>query len=719
MKTRKNNKNWNFPKILFRIFLVFIMILFGKLVYLSLSPNIDGINMDKFAANRNTTKQTLTAARGTIYDIEGNILAHNITSYTVIAYLSEKRTGSSKIPLHVVDPQKTAEILSPILNMSVESLEKLFAKKVYQVELGPGGRGITELTKKTIEELNLPGIAFVEAYKRFYPNGDFASYTVGYAKEKEVEKEDKTKEKEVVGELGIEKGYDKLLKGTDGYLEFQKDRFGYKIPDTKEIRVDAENGKDVYLTLDSNIQRFVETAVRDASNASKPEWMILTVMDAKTGNILASTSTPTFDPNKKNITNYQNPLVSYTYEPGSTMKTFSYMCAIEKGTYVGSATFDSTKIEFTDDTIRDWNRTGFGNITYDKGFEYSSNVGASNIMQRFLTRENLRKCYSDYGFGTLTDLELPSEQAGKVNFRYPIETASASFGQGITTTVIQQLRALTIISNDGKMLTPHIVDKVVDNKTGKVIYQSKKTETKPLASLNTVDKMKDLMYDVVNGTDPFTTGRAYQIDGYDIIGKTGTAQYVNPNTGKYVDGSYIYSFSGMYPKDDPEIIIYAALAKPQDKSNVMMQRAVKEVSLNIATYKNLFNKKDELVKGKAVKIESYTNKNTSTIKNDLESKGIDVVIIGNGNKITNQYPNKNTKISSGEKVILKTNGSEIKMPNMTRWSRVTAKAYFDLVGCIYSIEGYGFVESQNVAENLIITKESEIVLNLNQKHDLQ
>jgi Cell division protein FtsI/penicillin-binding protein 2 len=719
MKTRKNNKNWNFPKILFRIFLVFILILFIQMVYLSMSPNIYGINIDKFAANRNTTKQKLIAARGTIYDIEGNILSHNITSYTVIAYLSEKRTGSGKTPMHVVDKDGTAEKLAPILNMSTENILKLLSKNSYQVELGPGGRGITELTKKSIEELGLPGIAFIESHKRYYPNGDFASYTVGYAKDKEVENPDKTKTKVTVGELGIEKEYDKLLKGTDGYLEFQKDRFGYKIPDTKEIRVDAIDGKDVYLTLDSNIQRFVETAVRDASNASKPEWMVLSVMDAKTGKILATSSTPTFDPNKKNITNYQNPLVSFTYEPGSTMKTFSYMCAIEKGTYVGNATFDSTKIDFTDDTIRDWNRVGFGNISYDKGFEYSSNVGASNIMQRFLTRENLKKCYSDYGFGNITDLELPNENAGKINFKYPVETASASFGQGITTTVVQQLRALTIISNNGKMLTPHIVEKIVDPKTGKVVYQSKKEETKALVSLNTANKMKDLMYNVVHGTDPFTTGRAYQIEGYDVIGKTGTAQYVNPNTGKYVDGSYIYSFSGMYPKDDPEIIIYAALAKPQDKSNVTMQKAVKEVMLNIATYKNLFNKTTEITKGKATTIKSFTNKNLVSVKNDLESKGLKVIVIGNGSKIVDQYPKKNTKVNSDETVILKTSGNEMRMPNMTGWSRMIAKEYFDLVGCTYTMDGYGFVETQNVAENLIITKESEIVLTLKQKYNLE
>lgn len=713
MKTNKELTSWKFPKRMFKVCMCIFFLLFLQLTYLALSPNIYGINMDKFAQNRNTVKTTLSAARGSIFDKDKNILAQNVTSYTVIAYLSPKRTGSQKTPLHVVDKKKTASLLAPILNMTEDSLLTLLNKKAYQVELGPGGRGITELKKVEIESLNLPGIDFIESYKRYYPNGDFASYIIGYAKEGE------NKSSEITGELGIELQYNDLLKGTDGYLEYQKDRFGYKIPDTKETRVDAKDGKDVYLTIDSNIQRFVETAVKEASAESSPEWMVLAVMDAKTGNILGSASTPTFDPNKKNIINYESPLVSFTYEPGSTMKTFSYMCAIEKGTYKGSDTYDSSGIEFTDDIIRDWNKTGFGVISFDKGFEYSSNVGASYLTQRFINKDDLKKCLQDFGFGKEAGIELPREQSGKVAFKYPIEIASAAFGQGITTTAIQQLQALTIIANDGKMLTPHIVDKIVDPATGKVIYQSQKKQTKQLVKESTIAKIKDLMYTVVHGEDPFTTGRPYRIEGYDIIGKTGTAQYVNARTGKYVAGSYIYSFSGMFPKDDPEIIIYAALAKPDTASNYSMQWAVRSVMNNIATYKNMFPTSEIERESSIITIPSYINKNTETIMQNLKIQNAHVLTIGNGNKIIDQYPSMNSKITTHEIIILKTNGTDKKMQNVTGFSRNSVEAYLKLLGVPYHIEGYGYVSDQSVKPGTPIEEGMEISITLSQKYNIE
>lgn len=713
LKTNKELSKWKFPRRMFKICSFIIFILFLQLTYLALSPSIYGINMDAFAQSRNTVKTTLSAVRGSIFDKDENVLALNVTSYTVIAYLSPKRTGSKKTPLHVVDKEKTATSLAPILNMTEEAILALLNKNVYQVELGPGGRGITELKKVEIENLKLPGIDFVESHKRYYPNGDFASYVIGYAKE------DDSKTSEIVGELGIELKYNDILKGKDGYLEYQKDRFGYKIPDTKEIRVDAEDGKDVYLTIDSNIQRFVETAVKEASSESNPEWMVLAVMDAKTGDVLGSASTPTFDPNKKNIVNYESPLVSFTYEPGSTMKTYSYMCAMEKGTYKGYDTYDSSSISFTDDVIRDWNKTGFGVISFDKGFEYSSNVGASYLTQRFINKDDLKNCLRSFGFGKITGVELPREQTGKVAFKYPIEIASAAFGQGITTTAIQQLRALTIISNNGKMLTPHIVDKIVDKKTGETLYKSKKTETKALVSSKTITDIKKLMYNVVNGTDPFTTGRPYRIEGYDIIGKTGTAQYVNARTGKYVAGSYIYSFSGMFPYENPEIIVYSALAKPATATNTSMQTAVRNVMNNIATYKNMFNASQTETGSSSVLLRSYINKNTEEVVQDLRSKNMKVITIGSGNKIIDQYPSVGSEITPHEVVILKTNGTDITMQNVNGFSRSSVEAYLKLLGVSYHIEGYGYVVNQSIQEGATLSSDMTIDITLNQKYNLE
>ena len=470
MKTRKRKQIWKLPKKIYAFFLVFIFALFLQLIRLSTFKTVYGINMREFSLNRNTTSNTIYAKRGSIFDRDGNPLAINVTSYTVIAYLSPTRTGSSSTIKHVQDPEYTAYKLSPILDMSVEKLTSLMSQNAYQVELGPGGRGITELKKQEIEALELPGIDFIEDQKRYYPNGDFASYAIGYAK--------KNEDGSIIGEMGIESKYDDSLKGTDGHEEYQQDLNGYKIPDTPEIRTNPINGNDIYLTIDSNIQRFLETAVKENSEKYKPEWMVMAVMDAKTGDILGSSSTPSFDPNIKNITNYENPLASYLFEPGSTMKIYTYMCAMETGKYDGSKTYTSGKYKIGDDTVKDWNQGyGWGNISYDLGFEYSSNVGIANLVNTILTKEQLKDCYEKYGFGDITGIELGRELSRDLTFRYPIEVANAGFGQGILTTPIQHLQALTLITNNGKMLKPHIVEKIVDSNTEKTIYTRNKEET--------------------------------------------------------------------------------------------------------------------------------------------------------------------------------------------------------------------------------------------------
>ncbi len=708
---RNKKKTFNFQNMVFAVFLFCFAILFLMMSYLSLSPSVYGINMDEFAANRNTYKTELEASRGTIYDSENNILAQNMSSYTVIAYLSDTRTGSSSTPKHVIDKEGTAKALAPIINMSEEDILALLNREVYQVELGPGGRGISELVKAEIEALNLPGIDFIESYIRKYPNGDFASYIIGYAKTDD--------EDEITGELGIESIYDDLLKGTDGYLEYQRDRFGYKIPDTDETRVEAVDGADIYLTIDANIQRFLETTVKETAETSASEWMQIAVMDAKTGEILGSSTSPSFDPNIRDITNYENPLISFVYEPGSVMKTYTYMCAIEAGVYDGSYTFLSGSIDIYDDTISDWNGKGFGTITLDKGFEYSSNVAIAKIMDEMLSKEQLRECLEDYGFGEQTGIDLPRELSGVINFTYPIEVAAAGYGQGITTTAIQQMQALTILANDGHMITPSVVDKIVDPNTGEIIFQNEIEISEKLVKDSTVAQVNQLLYNTVNNTDSWTTGKYYAIDGYDIIGKTGTAQIFDPSTGKYMSGAndHIYSFAGMFPAEDPEIIIYAAMKRPANGAS-SLSPAVKEVIENIATYTNMYKEQTEAEALPIVTLESYTSKSMLEVKTVLENNGINVTVIGDGDKIIDQYPTVNTQVLKGDRVILITNGQTISMPNIVGWSKNDATTLLDMLKLDYTIDGFGYVESQSILPNTLIVENMKVTVTLKDKYGI-
>lgn len=698
---KEKSKKWPFIKISTVFILISFFVIELRMAYIALSPNVDGINIQEFASRRNTTKKILRANRGVIYDASGDVLARNVTSYTVVAILSSSRSD------RIQNVEEAATKLSPVLNMDKTRLVKLLSQNLYQVELGPEGRGITIQKKEEVEALDITGIEFIEDTKRNYPNGDFASYIVGYAKTYV-----KDNSKVIIGELGIEGLYNKELTGTDGYFKYEQDTSGRQIPDTPEERVDAKNGNDIYLTIDSNIERFTESAMKELEKNAKPEWAVIALMDAKTGAILASSTTPSFNPNKLNITNYENPLVSYAFEPGSTMKTYSYMCAIEKGTYEGTKTFESGIIKIEGGgTIKDWNTKGFGTISFDKGFEYSSNTGAVNLMRNFITKQELLDCYKKYGFGEKTGVELSRELSGKISFNYDLEVANATFGQGITTTPIQHLQGLSIIANNGKMLKPYIVKKIVNTSTNEIVYEGKKQESERLVSIDTVNKMKELLKDVVEGKDVYTTGSLYYRENLGIIGKTGTGEIWNNQKGSYESGgyNYIYSFAGMFPYDDPQIIVYAAMKKPTSGPTSNLSKLVKTVASDVSKYLDLSNVPKETLSSFGMK--NYFNKDI----NDADMENVKLFVIGNGNKIIDQYPSVNTMVVENDVVILKTNGKEIKMPSFIGLSLKETKKLCSMLGITCDIEGNGYVINQDIKENTIIDKEMIVKLVLKEK----
>lgn len=719
MNTKKKTQNWKLPKLIFGVFLLCIFLLEIQFAYLSLSSKVYGKDMDEFAQSRSTVKKTISATRGTVYDANQNILAINVSSYTLIAYLEASKESRGED--YVKDIKATAEALAPVLGVEVSTLIDRLSVDKYQVEFGTAGKGLTELKKEEIESLGLIGIDFIESQKRYYPNGDFASYVIGYAKDKEVEDENGTSYIEITGELGIESKYNDLLKGTDGYLEYQRDRYGYKISGTKETKIDAIDGYDIHLTLDATIQRFVESAIKKSQEIYSPEWLQLTVMDAKTGDILGTTSTPSFDPNVRNIVNYENPLVTMAFEPGSVMKTYTYMCAIDSGKYDGSALYQSGSVQVADATISDWNKRGWGMVSYDKGYEYSSNVGIVNLIRTYLSKKELKECFKKYGFGEKTGIELSREASGSINFNYEVEIANAGFGQGITTTAIQQLQALTIVANDGKMIKPHIVKQIINPDTKEIYYERQIEISDSIIKKSTADKLKQLMYNTIHGTDSGTTGTAYNIEGLEVIGKTGTAQIYNTELGGYFiesnENKYIFSFSGMFPYEEPQYIIYAAMKIPTWGKGTGLSLAVTDVIESIAKYEKLDGKtKDEVEKG--FTIPSYMSKNTSSVKIELETKGLSTVIIGDGDKIISQYPSVGTKLIEGDKVLLLTSSSSYSMPNIIGWSKSDVTSLCDLLNISCKVEGNGYAISQSIKSGTTITSDMNLEINYEQKYEL-
>ena len=711
-KRKKNNIRYSKIVIFASLFLFACMI--GRVAQLGLSSEIDGVDLKELASRRTTATETLSAQRGSLYTEDGEVLAQNVSSYKIIAYLDPKRTTDEDKPQHVVDKEKTAEALAPILGMEKEEVLNYLSKEdVYQTEFGSKGRNLSELTKTQIEGLHLPGIDFIESFRRYYPKGDFASYTVGYAK---TETDDETGKETVTGEMGIEKYYDKILKGEDGYVQYQKDLQGYRIADTPVRTKEATQGKDIYLTIDSQIQFFVEQAINNADVDYDWEWFNITIMDAKTGAILATATSPSFDPNVRNITNYLDPTVSSPYEPGSTMKTFTYMAAMENGVYDGNETYLSGTYTTTDGTvIGDWNRNGWGTITFDKGYAMSSNVGVINLINRHMNSSMLREYFKKLGFGRKTGITLPNEEAGSLNFKYETEIYNAGFGQGITTTPIQNVKALTSLTNDGMLLEPYIVSKIVDPDTDEVILKNERTEIERVASTETVQKMIQLMDDCVNGIG--NTGSGFRIDSGELIGKTGTAQIAAEDGSGYLSGTedIISSFSGIYPKSDPKLIIYASVKRPSGASQKPLSNSIKEIVNNAAKYYGDVDTSATEVEVKEYEVPSFVNKELESVKTTLTSENIKYTVIGNGDKVVKQYPEKKDTITNQDTIYLITNDQNLTVPNVVGLSSKVANSLLTTLGIKVNLDGVGYVTSQNIAEGTAITEGLEITLTLSPK----
>ena len=713
MARKKRKNNIRYSKIIVLGSLLLFCLMIGRVIQLGMSNEIDGTNLKKLASSRTTRTDTISALRGSIYSANGDVLAQNVSSYKLIAYLDPKRTTNKKKPQHVVDKEDTATKLAPVLGMEKdEVLRYLNKENVYQTEFGTKGKGLNELKKKQIEDLNLPGLDFIESFKRYYPKGNFASYTIGYTRN--ASDEDST----ITGELGIEKQYDKLLKGEDGHITYQKDLKGYKIADTPVIRKDAIQGKDIYLTIDSNIQFFVEQALNNSDKGYDWEWFHITILDAKTGAVLGTSTSPSFDPNKRDLVNYLDMMISSPYEPGSTMKTFTYMAAMENGVYNGAETYRSGVYKTTDGTeIGDWDRGGWGVISFDKGYAMSSNVGVINLINRHMSSLMLKSYFKKLGFGKKTGIELPNEMKGKLDFRYETEIYNAGFGQGITTTPIQNVKAMTPLTNDGMLLEPYVISKIIDSDTKEVVVENKRKEVERVASTATVQKMLQLMSDCVNGYG--NTGSGYRLDSGELIGKTGTAQIANERSGGYLSGKedIISSFAGIYPRSNPQVIIYASVKRPSGGSQKPVSNAVKEIVGNISKYYgNSDSKAPTTIEIKDYTVESFTNKKIDQVKMSLDSQGIKYQVIGNGGKVIKQSPNSGDVITNNDIVYLITNDGAMQVPDVRGKSSKVGKDILQKLGLKVKLNGVGYVTEQSIAPGTVITNGMEITLNLAPKY---
>ena len=713
MENRTNRKIG--AAILYVGFALLFFILFSRVFYIQATGKADGHMLKNEALEKYMRTDVLEASRGTIYDTNGEVIAEDTTSFTMAAILDDSVTTNPKSPNHVVDPEKTAEVLAKYIDMDEADILARLEKDgdPFQVEFGKAGRGLSNSVKRKIEAEKLPGITFMRQAKRFYPNGKFASHLIGFTQQIE----DKDKNGNVVyntkGQMGIEKSYEKYLKGTNGKIRYTSDLWGYLLPEKQEMVTEPENGDHMYLTIDAKIQTFMEDALNEVEAQYQPSKAFAIVAEAKTGKILAMSQRPTFHPGTREglDINWMNDLVEYSYEPGSTMKIFTLAAAIEEGTFEPDALYKSGSYSVGPNRIRDHNGgSGWGNITYEEGIQRSSNVAIAKMLEQ-MTPGVFRQYLEDFHFGSKTGIELPNEASGSILYNYPLEQVTTAFGQGSTVNAMQMIQAATAIANDGKMMKPYIIDKIIDDTTNKTIVDTKPEIVGEPVSKETAQKTLDILETVV--TAEHGTGKPYHIEGYNVAGKTGTAQLVGEN-GRYLSGAnnYLFSFMGMAPKEDPELIVYVAVAKPQldgESGSVPVSKIFNPVMRNSLQYLNI--KPDKTITTKTVTLKDFTGKKTFKAREAYAASGIDPVIIGTGNEIQKQVPAAGEKLLQGEKAVLLTS-DKWTMPNIEGWAIRDVMKVAESIGLKVSYSGSGYVISQNIKPDKTVKEGQKLIIKL-------
>ncbi|WP_199425996.1 penicillin-binding protein [Thermaerobacillus caldiproteolyticus] len=711
MEAKKHKNTHKGAALLFLVFSLLFFVLFARFVQLQVTGVADGQVLAAKAEEKYKQKRTIEARRGTIFDRNGEALAEDTPSYTVVAVLDPKMTTDPSHPKHVVDPEMTAKKLAPLLDMDVSEVERVLKKKAKQVEFGTHGRNISYELKKKIEALKLPGIGFIRDTKRFYPNGTFASHIIGYAQKTE------KSGNETIGIMGLEKSLNDYLREKDGYVAFRGDSEGFRLPDTKETIVPPDNGDNVYLTIDQKIQTFLEDSMNQVEKQYKPKKIIAIVANPKTGEILAMGTRPSFDPNKRNIENYLNDAISYPYEPGSTMKIFTLAAAINEGVYNGNELYRSGSYKVGPNEIRDHNRVGWGTISFNEGVQRSSNVAFAILVKEKLGEDRFLQYLHRFHFHEKTGIDLPGEAVGNIVYKYPIEKLTTAFGQGTSVTPIQQIQAATAIANGGKMMKPYVIDRIVDPDTKKVVVEHHPEVVGQPITKETAQKVLDILETVV--TSENGTGRPYQIEGYRVAGKTGTAQIPSPKGG-YLTGydNYIFSFLGMAPKENPQLLMYVAVQQPKLSYtetgaapvsmifNTVMKNSLQY--LNIRPSSKSIETKEEK---KGISLESYVGVPVEEAVQELKEKGLTPIVIGNGGQIEAQLPSAGEDVIAGERVILKTNGKAV-MPDIRGWSLRDIMKVVELLHLQPSMKGYGYAVTQNIRPGTEVKKDDYLIVEL-------
>lgn len=712
-------------KILIGIFIVTLVLitLIGANVFLVSVSKIhlrSMTSLKEYASSANVRTEVTKSSRGFIYDANQNIIAQDNRTYNIYAILDSSRPSIKGVVSYVDNPEYTAKILSDILKMDYETCLAYLKKDVYQTELGTAGRNLSKQTKDIIESYKLPGIEFTSSVKRHYPLGVFASYMVGFAQSNE--------EGNTIGKMGVELYLDSYLRGHDGTRTYQADKNGYILPGMREDVVEAVNGNNVYLTLDKELQESLEQTFELTNERFDADRIWASVMEIKTGKILAWGQYPSFNPNILDIQDYNNYGSQLPYEPGSTMKSFVWAAAINEGLYdnlpeVYSGPFcysaknrNPYRVEKGGlGCINNAGRKNYGWRNYDYGLIYSSNTITAALETEVLNPDLYLDYLYRFGFFQPVVTDGIREETGMLNFTWPSEKLALSYGQGSTVTMLQMMQAYSAIFSDGTMVKPYFIESVKSPDDSEVLYQAETQVVGNPISPEAASRLQEILYRVVNDDDG--TAKHYRIPETTLMGKTGTTQLAV--SGSYQSGKTIASLMVALPADNPKYMVYYCFQAGYNKNAHYHTEAIRSLLRKVAMRYNLTNSIQQRYESAEVadKIESYPmisliNHSLDYAYQQLQPYHVDTIVLGNGNTVIDQFPKSTSTVMTNQKVFLLTDYNGFSMPNMIGWTRKDVVGFWDVSGLGMKITGYGTVSNQSVPAGTYVNKGDEIEVTL-------
>ena len=511
-----------------RGWIIIVLLVIGGITVIGRLVQLQIVQHDHWLALASTIQEQtvdLLPRRGTIYDRNGVALAYDV-----------KATAIAIDSFNMTNPEAICQILSDELYRSIAEIERLIYRPRYftWIDRGVDLEAAKEIRRR-VAEANANGLIFIDTWKRCYPQGDLASNIIGFVGT------------DGHGLEGIELAYDEELAGTSAKFHVVKGADG-RTYHTETIQ-EGKPGSDVHLTIDSDLQFICEEEIDRGVSHYRANTGFMILLDPNTGDVLAMAQDKRYDLNKfwrSTPTQRKNLATGFMFEPGSTFKAFAGLAALDCGVVKPSDTFNGNDgINIAGHVIHNSDHESFGTVTFAKTIKYSINTAMIRVAQ-LLGEDRLYHFLVDLGFGKKTGIEIPGEVNGilrDVSKWSKLALASTAIGQSVGVTGIQLARAMAAVANGGMVLAPHIVEQVGDKKIDIPTVLHKVAATTNTATMRTL--MRAVVKD---GTAPWA-----DLPGFEVAGKTGTAQKALPGQG-YVDGKYTSLFSGFFPADDPQYL---------------------------------------------------------------------------------------------------------------------------------------------------------------------